>query len=231
MDQSNVAPSTPEPSPKGVPPRTRLAPTRRGEARRKLFLQVASEVFLDQGYAATTLDMVIKRSGGSRQTLYALFGSKEGLFEAIIADLCEGVFGPMEASNRLDEPPERMLQDFGTRLLGVLLAPLGIALFRTIVAESTRAPELAQTLWRLGPERDHALLTRYFIHQREKGALVVDDPSAAAQHFVAGLSGFVHVCGLLGIGAPMDAAAIRRHVAEVVRHFLAGYGARAAAAT
>ncbi len=49
-------------------------------------------VFDEKGYAEATLDDVIGRSGGSRQTLYALFGGKQGLFEAIISENCETIF-------------------------------------------------------------------------------------------------------------------------------------------
>ena len=68
------------------PPRKRLA------ARREAFLSAASEVFQKKGFAEATLDDVIALSGGSRQTLYELFGGKQGLFEAIISDNCERSF-------------------------------------------------------------------------------------------------------------------------------------------
>ena len=45
--------------------------------------------------------------------------------------------------------------------------------------------------------------------------------SAAAERFIAGLIGFMHVRALLGVAAPTSTEAIQQHVAEVVRHFLA----------
>ena len=188
--------------------------------RRKAFLDAATELFSEQGYAATTLDMVIQRSGGSRQTLYALFTNKEGLFKAIIADLGEQVLEPTAAPEELDEPPERVLLNLGNRLVSVLLSPVGVALFRTVVAESARMPKLAQMLWRLGPERDLALLTCYLTHQGRTGGLVVDDPKAAAERFIASLIGFVHVRALMGIEPTMNPASIRQHVGDVVCYYL-----------
>ena len=199
------------------PPRP---PTRRGEIRRKAFLDAATELFSEQGYAATTLDMVIERSGGSRATLYALFTNKEGLFEAIIADLCEQVLKPLAVLEEFNEPPERVLLNFGNRLVSVLLSPVGIALFRTVVAESVRMPKLAQTLWRLGPGRDLAFLTAYLTHQGRTGGLVVDNPEAAAERFIASLIGFVHVRALMGAGPVMSPRSIRKHADDVVYHFL-----------
>ena len=68
------------------PHRKRLA------ARREAFLAAAKEVFQKKGFAEATLDDVIAVSGGSRQTLYELFGGKQGLFEAIISETCETIF-------------------------------------------------------------------------------------------------------------------------------------------
>ena len=49
-------------------------------ARRAAILEAAAQVFFEQGYAATSIDAIIKRLGGSKRTIYNEFGSKEGLF-------------------------------------------------------------------------------------------------------------------------------------------------------
>ena len=70
----------------------RIPPTKRLAARREAFLAAARQVFEKKGFAEATLDDVVALSGGSRQTLYALFGGKQGLFEAITSDTCETIF-------------------------------------------------------------------------------------------------------------------------------------------
>src|SRR6201996_3357841 len=62
----------------------------RGDAKRRAILDVASEVFLAQGYAATSMSEIAARVGGSKGTLYNYFRSKEELFSAFIADVCQG---------------------------------------------------------------------------------------------------------------------------------------------
>ena len=47
-------------------------------------IEAAESLFLEQGYDATSLAAVVKRSGGSLATLYELFGNKQGLLRAII---------------------------------------------------------------------------------------------------------------------------------------------------
>ncbi|WP_176026829.1 TetR/AcrR family transcriptional regulator, partial [Brucella intermedia] len=54
----------------------------RTKLRRKTILRAAAELFFEQGYATTSIDAIIERTGGSKRTIYSEFGSKEGLFLA-----------------------------------------------------------------------------------------------------------------------------------------------------
>src|SRR5271156_533120 len=92
-------------------------------ARRQAFLEAATAVFLERGYANATLDDVIARSGGSRQTLYSLFGGKQGLFEALIAERSDKVFAPFRAEGLLDRSPDEVLMDVGIRYLETVTTP------------------------------------------------------------------------------------------------------------
>ena len=56
----------------------------RAELRRPAFLKPARDVFLEYGYEAANMAEIVKRAGGSLSTLYAQFGGKKGLFEAMI---------------------------------------------------------------------------------------------------------------------------------------------------
>ena len=58
---------------------------RRGlDGRREALLRAAAEVFFEQGYAATSIDAIIERAGGSKRNIYNEFGNKQGLFSAIV---------------------------------------------------------------------------------------------------------------------------------------------------
>nr|WP_280043235.1 helix-turn-helix domain-containing protein [Pseudomonas sp. Hg5Tf]MDH2561210.1 helix-turn-helix domain containing protein [Pseudomonas sp. Hg5Tf] len=62
--------------------------------KRQNILMAATEMFLEEGYAGVSVDAIIARIGGSKRTLYAYFGGKEGLFAAIVAQLCEDIVNP-----------------------------------------------------------------------------------------------------------------------------------------
>ena len=193
----------------------------RGAARRRAFLAAATEVFLRKGYAEATLDEIIALSGGSRQTLYAMFGGKQGLFEAILAERCEAILAPLAAEAALAQPPEEALVGLGVRLLG-MLASGSAALVRTVVAEAVRAPEIARLFWRLGPGRNRELVARYLAHQAAAGVLVLDDPEKAAARFIGMVLGLAHLRALLDLEPRPEPAEIEADVRAAVAHFLDG---------
>lgn len=55
----------------------------RSEATRALLLAAAREVFAESGFAAATIDEIVRRAGVTRGALYHHFDSKEDLFRAV----------------------------------------------------------------------------------------------------------------------------------------------------
>lgn len=56
-----------------------------GSAKERL-VQAASELFCRQGINATGVDAVVEAAGTAKATLYKVFGSKEGLIEAVLLE-------------------------------------------------------------------------------------------------------------------------------------------------
>src|ERR1700730_2750667 len=91
----------------------------RGEVRRSQILDAAAQVFLENGYAGATIDLVIERAGASKATVYSFFGGKDGLFAAIVEERCERIlsaFGDPEVVDHdvlsaLGHIPERYLEE------------------------------------------------------------------------------------------------------------------------
>ena len=51
-----------------------------------MIVTAAQELFLDQGYICTTMDLIAERAGVATSTVYAIFGSKRGILRAIRED-------------------------------------------------------------------------------------------------------------------------------------------------
>ena len=62
----------------GRPPAVEL------ERRKALAIQVATELFVSQGYAATSLVDIAKSAGVATRTIYQHFGDKEAMFREVI---------------------------------------------------------------------------------------------------------------------------------------------------
>jgi AcrR family transcriptional regulator len=192
------------------------------EARRRAFMEAATAVFLEKGYAGATLDDVIARSGGSRQTLYALFGGKEGLFGMLVAERAASVFEPFPASEVRDRPPEEVLLRLGARYIEIITTAEGLGLYRMVVAESAGKKDIAELFWRSGPSNVRSLLSRYLAEQIQRQVLRLNDPEQAAQRFMGMLLGTLHMECVLGLRSAPASAEIEVHVRSVVGQFLDG---------
>jgi TetR/AcrR family transcriptional regulator, mexJK operon transcriptional repressor len=200
----------------------RTPPSKRLAARRGAFLAAARQVFEKKGFAEATLDEVIALSGGSRQTLYELFGGKQGLFEAIVSDTCETIFRGLTPEKLATRATDEVLKEVGTRYLVIVTSPSCLSLNRLVVAEAPRIPEVVQRFWKLGPGRSRAFLAEFFDRQIERGLLKMPNSRAGAEYFLEMLSGTVRLQCLIGLRQPPMPQEIEEIVQGAVAQFLNG---------
>jgi len=116
----------------------------RGVARKQAFLQAAREVFLEQGYEAASVNDVVRRAGGSLSTLYAQYGNKEGLFQAVLVDQHERFTNALIVDGLESMSLEAALQKIGEQFVRTMMARDNLAFFRLIVGEGRKFPEPLQ---------------------------------------------------------------------------------------
>jgi AcrR family transcriptional regulator len=193
----------------------------RGKARLARMLQVATELFLRDGYEQTSIDAILERSGGSKATLYAYFPKKEDLFRAVVDQVCENTHRPelfdVAADTRI------VLTEFGVSRIHVIMSPKHRAILGLIVGERERFPDLARTYYERGPLRSQTLLSSYLNEQCRRNRLAIADTEEAAQFFI-GMLKQRWAFDVLLFPEPMPGeAALRHHVERVVAAFLALY--------
>ena len=199
----------------------RRADENRPDARTQI-LAAAGEVFLREGFARASVDMIAATAHMSKQSIYELFPSKMDLFEAAVRntlDLADRNLATVDDVGAL----EATLLRFGLRLFDGFADPVNFGLFRANIVAATRFPALAAEL------HEHRLvMVRRFAAYVEKriadGALAPTDPLTTAIRF-GGMSveGSRYFLG----GAPPTLAA-RVHIVEaVVDLFLNGYAGQA----
>lgn len=192
------------------------------EARRAAILAAATAAFLEHGFAGATLDHVIAASGGSRATVYAQFGNKEGLFAAIVAGVCERMLAPLDAAIEAGRPPAEVLRAFALRYATAFLEPGSIALFRVAAADSGRFPELGRRVFAAGPQVAAARLGDYLAGAKRRRELKVRDPALAARIFLEMSTGDLHKRALFGVPPVPSSAEIEAVVEAAVAIFLSG---------
>jgi AcrR family transcriptional regulator len=202
--------------------------TFRGERRRVALLQAAREVFLESGYEGASIEEVVRRVGGSKTSLYSYFGSKEGLFGDVVKAQCDEFLANLGIPTETDDDVEGTLRAIAHRFLNVFLDRDKSELFRIVVAEAARFPELAQRFFDSGPDRAHTQLGAYLRRQQAAGRIDCEDPEFAANVFLEMVKSTPHFRGLLGLPPFTDDRPKAQHVEQVVRLFLNGCGASGA---
>ncbi len=186
-------------------------------------LDAAAEVFMEHGFEGASVADVVRRSGGSLATLYAQFGSKEGLFEAILQEVSAQILAPLDAPEFESRPLAEALCLFGERFLGLVLCPDALRWQRLCVVEGPKHPELRQALLRTGPGRVQERLAAYLASQAEAGRLAIDDPVTAAQHYFSLIKSEYHLAAVCGEPMERSAAEVALQVERAVNVFLHGY--------
>jgi TetR/AcrR family transcriptional regulator, mexJK operon transcriptional repressor len=200
-------------------------PASRGESRKKELADVAERMFLQHGFSDTTMNMIAKEARASKETLYRHFLSKEALFSEIVHRRATRVFDPRELA--CDEgPPSQILFRLGCRVLRALTRPDSLDLFRVVVAETPRAPELGRLFWSQGPVHVQRSLSAYLTAAHKKGTLVCENAETAARLFLGAAVASHQTLSLVSSPAPeIDDAEIELHIAAAVEMFLSRYGA------
>lgn len=197
--------------------------------KRQAILGAAEAVFLRDGYQGANMDELAARSGVSKQTIYAHFGSKEALFVALVSSMT--ALAADEVHDEVPDPATRdelptFLTDYAERQLTAVLTPRILQLRRLVIGEVGRFPELAHALWDAGPTRALTSMAARFRRLASSGWLEAGDPDLAASSFNwLVMSKPLNEAMLLGDPAVPGPAELRRHCVEATRIFLAAYGA------
>jgi AcrR family transcriptional regulator len=192
--------------------------------RRSEILDVAGEIFLDQGYAAASMSAIAARLGGSKGTLYNYFTSKEELFRAHIERQCTLSAENIFAGETGEEDLPALLTDLGTRYLTRLSSDEMMRHIRTVIAEAGRNPEIGTIFFESGPGRGRTRLAGVFERAAAHGRLNAPDPLLAADQFLALCQATTFKRRQFNVGKAPTKGEIRKDVEAAVATFMAAYG-------
>ncbi|WP_420034247.1 TetR/AcrR family transcriptional regulator [Streptomyces sp. cg28] len=195
------------------------------EEKRAAILRAATRLFLDSGYDRTSLAKIAEAAGVSKATLFKQFPTKAALFDAIVGASWQAGDGAEDAP-----PPGDLragLALIGRRYVALLTRPDMADLFRIVIAELPRFPELAESQFNHGKMPYFDSVRRYLEAERDAGTVRLDDAELAATQFLGMISNYVFWPRMLLPHWAPDGAAVERVVDEAVSMMAARYAATA----
>lgn len=192
------------------------------EQKRAAITEAATRLFLDAGYAGTSLAKVAETAGVSKATLFKQFPTKAALFDAIVTESWkvedEGDLRPPKGDLRAG------LTVIGRRYVALLTRPGMAALFRIVIAELPRFPELGEAHFERGKMPYFDSVRRYLDTENALGTAKLDDTELAATQFLGMISNYVFWPRMLLMNWSPDDASMAHVVDEAVLMMEARYG-------
>ncbi|MCO7629109.1 TetR/AcrR family transcriptional regulator [Pseudomonas fluorescens] len=192
-------------------------------AKRRAILDAAKTLFLSHGYANTSMDAVAAEAGVSKLTVYSHFNDKETLFSSAVMAKCEEQLPPLFFELPAGIPVEKVLLNIARGFHQLINSDESVNLHRLMMALGTQDPKLSQIFFEAGPERMVQGMERLLKRIDETGALSIDLPRNAAEHFFCLIKGAGNFRLLYCCGEPLSEEAAESHVQEVVGLFMRAY--------
>ena len=195
---------------------------------RQRILEVATELFLAEGYGSTTIEGVAARAGISKRTFYHRFDDKSALFAAVVHQIIEQIRPPAGVPLIEGATLRDVLRRLAGMILRAALSPQAIALHRLVMAESARFPELARAVHGDGSTREATTLIGGLLAREPR------DSTLSAEQRVFAAEQFIFMVVTLpqrramGYGTPMTATELEVWADQTVDLFLDGCRGRTA---
>jgi len=178
----------------------------------------ARPILLRDGLGGTTLDRVAAEGGIAKMTLYRHFPSKEALFEGLVTAMCEYMREGLEnaPSPALDKAVADRLAEELRAFTAALIDPDALALYRVIVADGWRSPDLA----RIFDQSGMCVIRRRIAEILEAGGVPTNRTTQVAGDVVAIALGDAYQHAVLGIVEEGDGEAFARQIDAAVKYGL-----------
>jgi AcrR family transcriptional regulator len=183
---------------------------------RERIMHAAMQAFIDLGYAEASTLEIATRARVSKRELYALFGSKQAILAACIAERVQGMqIAPKLPRARSHEALATVLRELGAGVLREVSDPVVVTVFRLAISEAHRAPEVAQTL-ETGRQTVRGFVEGIVAQAQSDGLLGPGNPTHLSAQFLSLLWGDLMMSVLLRVRdapGPIEAEGRARNAA------------------
>lgn len=152
--------------------------------KRTQILNGAAAVFAADGYEGASMAHIAAAAGVSKGTLYNHFDSKAALFTAYVGEMCDQYLARVFDGADHDGDPSDVLEAIGKRMVLMMLSDVGLTIYRVVIAEAAKFPDLARGFFEAGPARATGFMADWLSEETRRGRLSVPDPAFAAEQFL-----------------------------------------------
>jgi AcrR family transcriptional regulator len=205
-------------------------PTREEAARRDIrLLDVATRLFMENGFEGTSMDAVAEAAGVGKPTLYHRYKDKRDLFEAVLTARINEWLSPLaEIAERLGSGAQsgelgEILDQLSRSMLRHSLKPGAAGLGRVIAAQKAQFPELARLAYEQGWLRAVDAVASILRAFKGRGRVDIADETVAAEFFLNLIMGPSSRATLYGV--ELEAKSLEQRRVAAVQLFLRGIGA------
>jgi TetR/AcrR family transcriptional regulator, mexJK operon transcriptional repressor len=208
------------------PPRsTGGRPTKAAAAERdERLLAIATRMFMENGFDATSMDRLADAAAIGKATLYARYADKAALFAAVLQRRILQIYTPLEDELARSAGPDvdlaTALKTVATRLAEHAISPDALALSRILAAQGSRFPELGQLAVREGSMRQVRLIETVLMRHKGQLSYRSADLEQAADLFLSIALGRSVRLALFGVTP--DLTQVSKRIEAAVDVFLHG---------
>lgn len=190
--------------------------------RRRAILIAAVGVLMEKGYARAGTLEIATRARVSKRELYAEFGSKRGILEALIATSAADMQAPLTPAEIGDRHAlAAALTAYGVAALTTLTNPYVLAMYRLAIAEAPADTELGEILDVKGRQPNRRALVEIVRRGQAAGFVGAGEPERLGQEFFGLLMGDLMIWLLLAVSEPPSVDDIKGRAERATQAMLA----------
>lgn len=195
---------------------------RRQEKIRQI-VTAATEIFLEDGFAAASMDKIVEKARVSKRTLYNYYASKDEIYIDVIQTQLGAMWKNFDPADIKPTDLTDHMMRIGTEMLRIANAPVTLSLFRNIAAESQRFPKLAYQFYEEIFEKLIDAIAMVLERESGHSGLHITDAKQASEYFLDLLTGTAYHRVVFGTTPPMNDKAIKSRTERALGYFFRTY--------
>jgi AcrR family transcriptional regulator len=186
-------------------------------------VEAAREVFLEAGFSDASMDVIVRKAGVSKRTLYSYYASKEEIFIDVMQKQLGLLYEDFGTDRKRSGDLAGQLRQIGIDMLRIANSPDTLALFRVTAAEAHRFPALARQFFEQCFEKVIDGIASILDREIQESGRGATDTRQAGEYFLDLLFGTAYHRVVFGTIPPMNDKAIKARTRRALEYFFETY--------